>query len=67
MRLRQHDHCSLRWVKKRRNEIMWVLAFRGASKTGKKFGGKNKKYNTYDLSGEYGIGYTSKGEKFILI
>ena len=32
-----------------------------ASKTGKKFGGKNKKYNTYDLSGEYGIGYTSKG------
>ena len=55
MRLRQHDHCSWRWVKKRRNEIMWVLAFRGASKTGKKFGGKNKKYNTYDLSGEYGI------------
>ena len=25
---------------------------------------KNKKYNTYDLSGEYGIGYTSKGEEF---
>ena len=24
----------------------------------------NKKYNTYDLSGEYGIGYTSKGEAF---
>lgn len=24
----------------------------------------NKKYNTYDLSGEYGIGYTFKGEKF---
>ena len=23
-----------------------------------------KKYNTYDLSGEYGIGYTSKGEEF---
>jgi len=23
-----------------------------------------KKYNTYDLSGEYGIGYTFKGEKF---
>lgn len=23
-----------------------------------------KKYNTYDLSGEYGIGYTEKGEKF---
>lgn len=27
-------------------------------------GQKNKKYNTYDLSGEYGIGYTSKGEQF---
>lgn len=24
----------------------------------------NKKYNKYDLSGEYGIGYTSKGEEF---
>lgn len=24
----------------------------------------NKKYNRYDLSGEYGIGYTSKGEEF---
>lgn len=23
-----------------------------------------KKYNTYNLSGEYGVGYTSKGEKF---
>lgn len=23
-----------------------------------------KKYNTYDLSGEYGIGYTEKGEEF---
>lgn len=25
---------------------------------------KLKRYNTYDLSGEYGIGYTSKGEPF---
>lgn len=25
---------------------------------------QNKKYNTYDLSGEYGIGYTRKGEEF---
>lgn len=31
---------------------------------GKIQGKKNKRYNTYDLSGEYGIGYTSKGEKF---
>ena len=25
---------------------------------------RTKKYNNYDLSGEYGIGYTSKGEEF---
>ena len=25
---------------------------------------RSKKYNDYDLSGDYGIGYTSKGEKF---
>ena len=25
---------------------------------------KNKKFNQYDLTGEYGIGYTSKGEEF---
>mgnify|MGYP004659916149 CR=1 FL=1 len=24
----------------------------------------NKRYNTYDLTGEYGIGWTSKGEEF---
>lgn len=30
----------------------------------KENGYKNKKYNTYDLSGEYGIGYTRKGEEF---
>lgn len=27
-------------------------------------GHQNKKYNLYDLSGAYGIGYTSKGEEF---
>lgn len=27
-------------------------------------GMNNKKYNTYDLTGEYGIGYTLKGEEF---
>ena len=26
--------------------------------------GRNKKYNRYDLSGEYGIGYTNDGEEF---
>lgn len=30
----------------------------------REFGESFKKYNTYDLSGEYGIGYTSKGEEF---
>lgn len=25
---------------------------------------KNKKYNKYDLTGDYGIGYTNKGEEF---
>lgn len=29
-----------------------------------KAGRDNKKYNTYDLSGKYGIGYTNKGEEF---
>ena len=29
-----------------------------------KIGKKNKKYNTYDLSGKYGIGYTFSGEEF---
>lgn len=32
-----------------------------ASKSAKE---NNKKYNTYDLSGEFGIGYTNKGEEF---
>lgn len=27
-------------------------------------GKSRKKYNTYDLSGEHGVGYTSKGEEF---
>lgn len=34
-------------------------------KQSQSFNGKNnKKYNTYNLSGEYGIGYTLKGEEF---
>lgn len=31
---------------------------------GKINGKRNKKYNVYDLSGDYGVGYTSKGEEF---
>ena len=34
---------------------------RNAIETGK----RNKKYNIYDLSNDYGIGYTTKGERFI--
>lgn len=30
----------------------------------KEIGNKNKKYNTYDLSREYGVGYTNNGEEF---
>ena len=30
----------------------------------KENGRANKKYNKYDLTGEYGIGYTTKGEEF---
>lgn len=32
--------------------------------TSKKMSESKRKYNTYDLTGEYGIGYTSKGEEF---
>lgn len=31
----------------------------------RKLGKSKKKYNKYDLSGEYGIGYTFKGEEFL--
>ena len=44
------------------------LHMENASKQGKanapKTGKLNKKYNTYNLTGEYGIGYTLKGEPF---
>jgi len=30
----------------------------------KNIGYNNKKYNTYNLSGEFGIGYTLKGQEF---
>lgn len=32
--------------------------------TAQKQGKANKKYNTYDLTGDFGIGYTVKGEEF---
>lgn len=32
--------------------------------TSKELGIKNKKFNNYDLSGEYGIGYDSNGKEF---
>ena len=37
---------------------------RGIKKLKGKNNFKNKRYNTYDLSGEYGIGYLSNGEEF---
>lgn len=33
-------------------------------KHAQELGYKNKKYNTYDLSGDFGIGYTSLGDQF---
>lgn len=39
-------------------------AKRSGKLTGRINGKKNKKYNSYNLSGEYGIGYTSKNEEF---
>ena len=35
-----------------------------ASETYKKIGTNSKKHNIYDLTGEFGIGYTLKGEEF---
>lgn len=35
-----------------------------AKETSKNIGKRSKKYNTYDLSGEYGIGYDSKSNYF---
>lgn len=34
------------------------------AETIKRTGKANKKYNTYDLTGEYGVGYTTNGEEF---
>lgn len=39
-------------------------AKRSGKLTGRINGKKNKKYNSYNLSGEYGIGYTFKNEEF---
>ena len=39
-------------------------AKRSGKLTGRINDKKNKKYNSYNLSGEYGIGYTSKNEEF---
>ena len=35
-----------------------------ASETGKKYNDHKKKYNRYNLSGNYGIGFTTKNEEF---
>lgn len=40
------------------------LSSERAKETVKELHKKNHKVNTYDLSGEYAIGYTSKGEEF---
>ena len=47
-------------LKKGQTQSCGCLQKEIASKIGK----SRKKYNKYDLSGEYGIGYTSKGKEF---
>ncbi len=39
-------------------------AMRSGKLTGRINGKRNKKFNSYDLSGEYGVGFTSKNEEF---
>ncbi len=49
-----------RLTKKNGTKSCGCLQREKASQIGK----NNKKYNIYDLTGEYGIGYTTKGEEF---
>ena len=42
----------------------WRCTYCVRDEAAKRMRDKNKRYNTYDLSGEYGIGYTLKGEEF---
>lgn len=42
----------------------WRCTYCVRDESAERMSRKNKKYNTYDLSGEYGVGYTSKGEEF---
>ena len=43
---------------------IWRCTYCVREETSKRMHDLNKKYNKYDLSGEYGIGWTSKGEEF---
>ena len=61
--------CECQCEKKTRRLIMHNQLKRGRSSScgcilAEKTRDRSKKYNTYDLTGEYGIGYTTKGEPF---
>ena len=43
---------------------IWRCTYCVRDDAAKRMRDKLKKYNTYDLSGEYGVGYTLKGEEF---
>lgn len=43
---------------------LWRCTYCVKDEASKRMSDYNKRYNTYNLSGEYGIGYTSKGEEF---
>lgn len=43
---------------------VWRCTYCVKDAASKRMSETNKKYNRYDLSGEYGIGYTSNGEEF---
>jgi len=43
---------------------IWRCMYCVRDDAAKRMSERNKKYNTYDLSREYGVGYTSKGEEF---
>lgn len=42
----------------------WKCTYCVRDEASKRISERNKKYNTFDLSGEYGVGHTTKGEEF---
>lgn len=51
-------------LKSKNTKSCGCMVIESAIKKITKYNNDNKKHNTYDLFGEYGIGYTTKGEEF---